>query len=70
MQEILNFEDLQNGSKQKSVAFMVHDLTIWWRHNLQTSKNLKNAQTLRILIISKNALSGIIANDVKFLSIN
>ena len=29
------FYDLQDGSKQKSVAFMVYDLEFWWRHNFK-----------------------------------
>ena len=41
------FEDLQNGSKQKSVAFMVYDLANWLRNNLKTSRNLKKAVTLK-----------------------
>ena len=47
------FDDLQDGSKQKSVAFMVYDLAFWWRHNFKTSRNVKIAVTLKIKMISK-----------------
>ena len=47
------FDDLQDVSKQKSVASMAYDLAFWWRHNFKTSRNLQNAVTLKIMIISK-----------------
>ena len=31
-------EGLQHGCKQKSVALLVKDLEIWWRHSLKINK--------------------------------
>ena len=50
------FDDLQDDSKQKSVAFMVYDLAFWWRQSFKTSKIVKNVVTLKITKISKMLL--------------
>ena len=47
------YEGLQYGSKQKSVALLVTDSEIWWRHSLKINKfrHFDTNQNIRKLLL-------------------
>ena len=47
------FEDLRDGSKQRSVAFVAYDLKNLMTSQLKNLLEFKNAVTLKILTISE-----------------